>query len=97
VQDIVASLLGAGFVSIGVLLKYVLDKPKQQNKDTTFTNMTFAGEILCGHVETVPTEDDDPWSYLLEPCDNPALVIMGGLTLCEDHRDSYLLEMSPNK
>lgn len=94
-QDIVGALLGAGLVSSGFILKFIFDKavPTQQNKDKMFTNMAFAGEILCGHVDTVPIEEDDPWNYLLEPCDKPALVTMGGLSMCEDHRDAYLLDM----
>jgi len=95
VQVIVGALLGAGLISSGFIIKWVLDRarPTQQNKDKMFTNMAFAGEILCGHVDTVPTEEDDPWNYLLEPCDNPALVTMGGLSMCEAHRDEYLLGM----
>lgn len=56
-------------------------------------NMAFAGELLCGHIETVAAEPDDPWSYQLEPCDQPAFVIIGGKTLCEDHRDVYISDM----
>ena len=99
-QYIVATLLGAGLVSGGFLLRYVMDRtafPKQQNKEPSFTHMSIPEDLLCGHVETVAAEEDDPWSYLLEPCENRALVLMGGQSLCEDHRDSYLLEMSKHK
>lgn len=96
-QDFVAALLGAGLVSTGLILRYVMDRlsqPKQPNKDTQFTNMTFAGELFCGYVETIASGPDDPWGYMLEPCENPAFVIMGGKGLCEHHRDEYLLDMS---
>jgi hypothetical protein len=94
VQDVVATLLGASLVSAGFFLRYLIEKPKsiQQNK-TQFTSMAFAGELLCGHVETVPTDEDDPWNYLLEPCELPAIVTMGGQSMCEDHRDVYLQDM----
>lgn len=99
-QDIVATLLGAGLVSGGFLLRYFMDRTvlsKQQNKESLFTHMSVPEDLLCGYVETVAAEEDDPWSYLLEPCDNKALVIMGGQSYCEDCRDRYLLEMSQHK
>lgn len=99
-QDVVASLLGAGLVYGGFFLRYFMDRTasaKQQNKEPTFTHMAISEGLLCGYVETVLTEPDDPWGFLLEPCENNALVIMGGNALCEDHRDSYLLEMSQHK
>lgn len=100
-QDVVAAMLGAGLISGGFFLRYFVDRltqPKQHNKEETqFVHTTFPEFLLCGHIETVAADEDDPWGYLLEPCDKDALVIMGGLTLCEDHRDSYLLEMSPKK
>lgn len=103
-QDVVATLIGAGLFSAGIFLKHILDKVKpspQQNKEeqatSQFIHTSFPEFLLCGHIETVAADEDDPWGFLLEPCEQSALVIMGGLTLCEDHRDSYLLEMSPKK
>lgn len=100
-QDVVAAMLGAGFVTVGYFFRYFTDKLSQSiqhNKEKPpFTTMSFAAELLCGHIETVAADPDDPWGYQLEPCEESALVIMGGLTLCERHRDDYLLEMSPNK
>lgn len=101
-QDVVAAMLGAGFVTVGFFFRYLTDKlsqPIQHNKEeqTQFSHMAFKEELLCGHIETVAADPEDPWGYQLEPCEEPALVIMGGLTLCERHRDDYVLEMSPKK
>lgn len=100
-QDVIAVLIGAGLFSGGIFLKHVMDKvktsPQQNKEEQQFIHTSFPEFLLCGHIETVAADEEDPWGYQLEPCEESALVIMGGLTLCERHRDDYVLEMSPKK
>lgn len=51
-------------------------------------------ELYCGYIETIHSNEEDPWDYTLEPCSEIASVIIGGNSRCEDHLAIYLQEMS---
>lgn len=50
--------------------------------------------FYCGYIETIPVDPDNPFKIQAEPCCNPASVIIGGRTLCEDHTEAYISDMT---
>lgn len=78
-DNILNAVVGALAVSLG----YWLAKEKTPKKTKL--------HLYCADIALKKITDTQ---FQCEPCNNDASVIIGGRTLCDDHYDIYLLEMS---